>query len=292
MAAPQDRQPPPSKPSWGQDSNRLRNPNDSARCNETGVSTATIAEREREGEDEEEDELDESQQSLQQQRQLQQEREQRLSDIMESIVKITGSGLGGTIIGLSLQQRLRQLRVTTPATVVAEARRKRFPPSSYAASTGHVSSSASQNLPLTWALACTTFVSIIEISRYVSPSTILMENLGGLLGRLVGPEAAKSPKETATTTQPSPRRPSPYMTTIVDYAFGGAVAGVASSFGQRRTRGNVRNSTSRGLVAATRGRPPVIGVLTGAGLGFVAGCVQAAVDYGVKLVESQRDHGM
>ena len=112
-----------------------------------------------------------------------------------------------------------------------------------------------------------------------------MESLSGL--GLFGP--VKIP-ETTTTAQPSSRQLPAYITTVADYTFGGAAAGIASSFGRRRgTRRNVMNGTSRGI-AATRGRPPVIGVLTGIGLGFVAGCDQAAVDCGVKFAKSQRDY--
>ena len=57
-------------------------------------------------------------------RNQQQQQTAALSNIMESIVKITLAGLGGAIVGLSIEKRLSDMRVTTPQAMTAEARRK------------------------------------------------------------------------------------------------------------------------------------------------------------------------
>lgn len=216
----------------------------------------------------------------------QSQQQQQLSDIMESVVKITGAGLGGTIVGLSLQHRLQDLRVTTPAAIAAEARRKRFRGASVATSSQgspSVASLATRNLPLTWALACTTFVSIIEISRFLSPSTILMQIF---VGKASDDGTDTSSEKTSISSSPISRS----VSTVADYTFGGAVAGVASAIGQRQSRLTTPTMHQNAIrrAATTAGRPPMIGVLSGIGLGLVAGCLQAAVDYGVALAEKQR----
>ena len=48
-----------------------------------------------------------------------------MEDIMESMVKISFCGLGGTVIGLSLEKRLESMKLTTAEGIAAAARRKR-----------------------------------------------------------------------------------------------------------------------------------------------------------------------
>lgn len=69
----------------------------------------------------------------------------------------------------------------------------------------------------------------------------------------------------------------PPAITVTDYAIGGAVAGIAGSFGRRM---NFRNS-----IARMNGSRKFFGLLPGIGLGVVAGCVQVATDYGTAMAE-------
>jgi hypothetical protein len=223
---------------------------------------------------------------------------QQLSDVMESIVKVSLAGLGGTIVGLSLENRMSNLRVTTPAGMTAEARRKRFSP---------VLSQprSSFNLPLTWGIACTVFVSLIEISRFVSLSTILIENVwlgspnwqkkddGGdgdgnaSSSSSSPPSSDQQQHDQQIVIQCDIIRSNPTIkafTTVADYTLGGAVAGIAGSFGQKRSRRT--NSTNINIIRG--GVRPFHGLVPGIGLGLLAGCLQAAVDYGVSVAEKKR----
>jgi hypothetical protein len=76
-----------------------------------------------------------------------------MEDIMESMVKISFCGLGGTVIGLSLEKRLESMKLTTAEGVTAAARRKR----------GGMRTAHQSNLVTAWALSCIAFSSIIEV---------------------------------------------------------------------------------------------------------------------------------
>lgn len=81
-----------------------------------------------------------------------------MEDIMESMVKISFCGLGGTVIGLSLEKRLESMKLTTAEGIAAAARRKR----------GGMRTAHQSNLVTTWALSCIAFSSIIEVRTFSS----------------------------------------------------------------------------------------------------------------------------
>jgi hypothetical protein len=172
--------------------------------------------------------------------------------LMESVVRVTLAGLGGSVAGLSQEKRLESMRVVTGAAATAAARRKRSP------------SAQLMNLPLTWAISCMAFCTIIETSRLTSPSTLILQNIegsktdsSGLFGRIT-----------------------PSIITIADYTIGGAAAGIAGSFG--------RNTYLRKRLpsAMFRGSQRFFGLVPGIALGVVAGCLQVATDRGVAYFES------
>ena len=227
--------------------------------------------------------------------------------MMESIVRITLAGLGGSIIGLSVEKRLEAMRVTTAASLTAAARRKRSPLSPMATSKLVLTPSIS------WGLSCMMFCAIIETCRLTSPATWLFgtvqnilttmtldgENVGRtrdgqLLQRkededVVGPgtnittmsmNTSMPIPKTMTQTTPPPTGSVAIKAgaiTITDYMIGGAMAGVAGSYGRRI---HFHNS-----IAKLHGNKPFIGFIPGISLGVMAGCVQAIIDYGTILAE-------
>ena len=168
--------------------------------------------------------------------------------LMESVVRVTLAGLGGSIVGLSQEKRLESMRVSPAKTALA--RRKR----------GKMMS----NLPLTWALSCMAFCTIIETCRLTSPSTMIVRALEPSTG---------FPSNSLGTNLSQP------ITTISDYTIGGACAGIAGSFG--------RNTLLRKRlpVAMFRGSQRFFGLVPGIALGIIAGGVQAGLDYGVQYFE-------
>lgn len=181
-----------------------------------------------------------------------------INNVMESVVRVTLAGFGGSIVGLSLEKRLESMRVTTAAGLTAAARRKRSPSANLV------------NLPLTWGFSCMMFCLIIETCRLTSPATWMSQNVGRVIG--VHVQFSNDDKTGTVSLTESMKAP---VITVVDYAIGGAVAGLAGSFGRRM---HFRNS-----IARMQGSRKFFGVLPGITFGIVAGCLQAATDYGTVL---------
>jgi hypothetical protein len=185
-----------------------------------------------------------------------------INNVMESVVRITLAGFGGSIVGLSLEKRLESMRVTTAAGLTAAARRKRSPSASLV------------NLPLTWGFSCMIFCLIVETCRLTSPATWISQKVGGLSGGTIGVRILHSSDNRPRTLSVAESMKPPAIT-IADYAIGGAVAGMAGSFGRRM---HFRNS-----IARMQGSRKFFGLLPGIGFGLAAGCLQAATDYGTIL---------
>ena len=175
-----------------------------------------------------------------------------MSDVMESMTRITFCGLGGTIVGLSLEKRLESMKITTAEGIAAAARRKRG------------KSATPQSLPLsvTWAVSCMVFCSIIEVSRLTSPSTWIAKQL-----------------QEATPTNLHAKNSKWTDTAIVvsDYSIGGAIAGVVCSFGRRMY--------SRNAVVKLHSPRRFSGLLPGLAIGVAAGTIQSAIEYGTDLLK-------
>jgi hypothetical protein len=180
------------------------------------------------------------------------DRSQRMDTekFMESIVRISFAGLGGSIIGLGQKRRLESMRVLTGAAATAAARRKRSP-------------APQMNMPLTMAVSCMLFCTIIETSRLTSPSSLLLESQN-----LVAPIGNSDKTRSA-------------MITVADFTIGGAMAGIAGSFG--------KTSQKRLPIPAFRGSGRFFGFVPGIFLGITAGSIQAAVDYGIDYFENVSD---
>lgn len=176
---------------------------------------------------------------------------QRFEPLIESIVRVTLAGLGGSLVGLSQEKKFESMRVVTGAASAAAARRKRSP------------SAPISNLPLTWAISCMTFCVIIETSRVASPTSLMWTALG-------------RDESSLDTSLSAPIR------TIGDYTFGGAVGGIAGSFG--------RNTHLRQRLPSAMFKGPrrFFGLLPGMVLGFAAGTLQSSTDYGIAYLESMQ----
>jgi len=180
-----------------------------------------------------------------------------MQDVMESMTRITFCGLGGTIIGLSLEKRLESMKITTAEGVAAAARRKR----------GKIASSHQPSFPLsmTWAVSCMVFCSIIEVSRLTSPSTWIVKQL----------EAAQAIPWNSTEGG-SKNKSVETAISISDYSIGGAVAGVVCSFGRRMY--------SQNAVLKLHSPRRLSGLLPGLAIGVAAGTIQSTIDYGTNLL--------
>mmetsp|Transcript_16856 Transcript_16856/g.31205 ORF Transcript_16856/g.31205 Transcript_16856/m.31205 type:complete len:250 (+) Transcript_16856:41-790(+) len=211
----------------------------------------------------------------QQQQELPKQSSFSMEDVMESMARISLAGLGGSIVGLSLEKRFESMKVTTPSGMTAAARRKRSP----------MNNRMMVNLPITWGVSCMVFCSIVETSRLTSPSTIFLHAWQEWNGARTTEEeekevnAATNGNDTlqysTPTTKTIPRHAT--MITIADYSIGGAFAGLAGSFGRRV---HLRNS-----IFKLQGSQRFFGVLPGFLLGLGAGCLQAAIDYGMMLAD-------
>lgn len=121
--------------------------------------------------------------------------------LMESLVRITFAGSGGSLVGLALQKQ------TAKAIQVPSVHRQ-----------------ANKHLPMTWAVSCMLFALLIETSRIVSPTTSLL--------------TAASTKEHSWIQN---EYQTIALTTVGDYMAGGTLAGLAGSIGiNRNRRGPVR----------------------------------------------------
>lgn len=187
-----------------------------------------------------------------------------MEDIMESMTRITFCGLGGTIVGLSLEKRLESMKLTTAEGVAAAARRKR----------GKIASShqASYPLSMTWAVSCMVFCSVIEVSRLTSPCTWIVKQVEGINGK---PYSWLAYSKSGTK---------PAVISIADYSIGGAIAGVVCSFGRRMY--------SRNSVMKLHGPGRIAGFFPGLALGITAGTIQSAIDYGTEWAREYSESTM
>jgi len=171
--------------------------------------------------------------------------------ILESIVRVSFAGLGGAIIGLGQKERLQSMRVLTGAAATAAARRKRSP------------MIPQLNMPWTMGLSCMAFCAVVETSRLTSPSSIILQSSENF-GKMEPFGKSEAIKSAAIT--------------ISDFTIGGAIAGIAGSFG--------KTSQKRIPIAALRGSGRFFGFGPGIALGMIAGSLQAVADYSINYLET------
>ena len=179
-----------------------------------------------------------------------------LQDMMESVVRVTLAGLGGSIIGLSQEHKLQSMRVVTGAAASAAARRKR------------VEVNTTTNVPLQWAVSCMTFCTLIETSRWLCPTRRMTQ---ALFYNSDAETLQQSPWITATWT-------------VSDYGIGGGVGGLAASMGRQT---HLRSQLPPSILSGSK---RFFGVVPGLVLGLAAGVCQAATDGGIAYLERLEYH--
>jgi hypothetical protein len=199
--------------------------------------------------------------------------------IAESCVRITLAGFAGSLIGLAKERQgysnampdaaetLVQLQQQRNATQgirgggVRGYRPRRPPPVPI--------KTASTNLPMTWSLSCMLFAAVLESSRRASPADLLWKL------------TVSDDKSLVESTDSDRFQEQAFRQAIVsmgDYSVGGAAAGLAGAVGQNR-----HLLTNRSLAIRS-------GLLTGLGLGLLAGAIQAAIDIGNFLLMREQEH--
>ncbi|KAL9183537.1 hypothetical protein ACHAXT_004393 [Thalassiosira profunda] len=162
---------------------------------------------------------------------------------------------------------------------------------------------ADRDLPLAWAVACTVFAGIVEFTRKVSPTSVILdlangESESGVDGTTGGgaPTEDGAPADGASDLKPSVQLlnglPLDHsMITISDYAIGGAFAGALFRGSAVRTKVGARLDSSMmgGTASATTSSAiiarPLSGILPGAALGLIAGIAIVAMDWAQVAVE-------
>merc|ERR1711971_407430 len=182
-----------------------------------------------------------------------------MENVMESMTRITFCGLGGTIVGLSLEKRLESMKITTAEGIAAAARRKR----------GAIASSHQRSPPLsvTWAVSCMVFCSIIEVSRLASPTTWIANQLDFV--------AKEKPSRFSRSDLNDKSTAAAIL--VADHSIGGSLAGIVCSFGRRMYS---RNSA---LKMHTFRR--FSGFLPGLAIGVAAGTIQLGIQYGTDMLK-------
>lgn len=193
-----------------------------------------------------------------------------LEEVMESVVRITLAGLGGSMLGLSQERKLESMRVVTGAAATAAARRKRAPSAQLA------------NLPLTWSVSCMAFCAIVEASRRMAPSSRIISAV--FEDRSFDTNGTSSSNSSSDETKSSyvskinPRIQS-FLGTVADFTIGGAVGGFAASMGRNT---HLRKQLPSSML---RGSQRYFGVVPGLSLGLLAGIIQASTDTGISYLE-------
>lgn len=229
---------------------------------------------------------------------------------LESVIKITFAGFSGALVGLSYQRGLtgskifqrsilqhkQQTTSTTKALLTKSKSNISIPRRPPPLAALHNPGSYTQNLPAMWAGSFMIFVTILETSRVLSPTTKILQ-------ALLQDEQQKEDREEETTTMSSssssslennkddvssvswwqqPQQQLSSITTILDFTLGGTVAGLAGSMAKRSPP--ISSSTNTPLQLPTSiissGRRSLIisGIGTGMVLGCFAGLLQACID--------------
>jgi hypothetical protein len=196
-------------------------------------------------------------------------------DTLESLVRITLAGFGGSLAGLA-QQRQQQPGTANSTSASATSsgtstssnnRRRQRPPT---ASLLLNQKNALGNQPRTWALSCMIFALILETSRRSSPTTSLLQSV------------RPSDEESLSWNL---RVQNTAITAIGDYTLGGTVAGLVGALSTKAMQ------LPASILASKAGRRPLMvwGLGAGMSLGLVAGLFQAGIDVGNLYLEREQE---
>jgi uncharacterized membrane protein len=190
---------------------------------------------------------------------------------LESLVRITLAGFGGSVVGRAQQRQQAGMATTssesasvsTSTSTSSNNRRRQRPPMA-AARVKKIDILGNQ--PRTWALSCMIFALILETSRRSSPTTTLLQSVTSM--------EEDSVKHTA-------------ITAVGDYTLGGTAAGLVGALAGWTQKARTTLSANAmqlpaSILSSKAGRRPLIlwGLGAGMSLGFVAGIFQAGVDVG------------
>jgi uncharacterized membrane protein len=200
-------------------------------------------------------------------------------DTLESLVRITLAGFGGSVVGRAQQRQQAGMvntssSASTSSSTSSNNRRRQRPPMA-AAQVNQINILGNQ--PRTWALSCMIFALILETSRKSSPTTTLLQSVSSM--------DEDSVKHTA-------------ITAVGDYTLGGTAAGLVGALAGWTQKARTTLSANAmqlpaSILSSKAGRRPLIlwGLGAGMSLGFVAGLFQAGVDVGniyLKREQEQR----
>jgi hypothetical protein len=198
--------------------------------------------------------------------------------VAESCVRITLAGFAGSLIGLAKERQGHSHTIPNAAETLVQFQQQRNTAQGIRGGGGGYRprrpppvpiKTASTNLPMTWSLSCMLFAAVLESSRRASPADLLWKLTAADNDSLIKPTDSDRFREQAFRQA---------IVSIGDYSIGGAAAGLAGAVGQNR-----HLLTNRSLAIRS-------GLLTGLGLGLLAGAIQAAIDIGNLLLLREQDH--
>jgi hypothetical protein len=215
--------------------------------------------------------------------------------IVESIMRISLAGFGGALAGMSLSRRGAVVSAAA-AKVVAKSsdtvglrnigKKRLQSQQTIVRTTPPTAGIVDRDLPTAWAVACGVFAGVVEFTRTMSPTTIIRQLFDVTMIDDAGVDdtGKNSDNQTTITTMMGISTwtiDSTSMTTVSDYAIGGAIAGAIFQGSAIQTRAR------RGIdLTAIRGKP-LSGILPGAALGLSAGMLIVAIDYAQILLEEK-----
>lgn len=176
---------------------------------------------------------------------------QQRSDMMESVVKITLAGFGGSLVGYAKQEQ--QKGQSPSGGVLSSPQHRRGRP------TTMQHQPVAGLLPRQLALSCMVFTLILETCRHTSPTTSLLRLLDN-----------SSDNNSLSHRSPIQERA---IKTVGDYTIGGMLAGAVGVL-------SLRSRTTRFRQLA------LFGIGAGLGVGLAAGILQAGVDVSNMYLEN------
>ena len=216
--------------------------------------------------------------------------------IVESVMRISLAGFGGALAGMSLSRRgVAASAVAAKAVVNAKStvdtvgrnigKKRLQSQQTIVRTTPPTAGIVDRDLPTAWAVACGVFAGVVEFTRTMSPTTIIRQLVDVTIGDAgaddTGMNLDNADAITTIMGMSSLTLDSTTMTTVSDYAIGGAIAGAIFQGSAIQTRAR------RGVdLTAIRGRP-LSGILPGAALGLSAGILIVAIDYAQILLEEK-----
>lgn len=196
---------------------------------------------------------------------------------MESLMRVTCAGFCGALVGMSRQNQSSASKIFQRAVVSGG--KKRPPRAVPRLKTVQIRDET--NIPLQWAFSFMAFVSILETSRFWSPTTLIinLQQQKYAEGEGIGDAAEIQPERGFQQHLPGGQKS---LATILDYTLGGTVAGLAGGMAKQRPPPSSSSTSPLQLPSSVlkSGRRSLImtGVGTGLALGLIAGIFQAGLD--------------